>query len=123
MKWKIRTWEVGRDQAHALAELLHLRWVLTRVLGLPARTLRAGAYILDFVFSNIARDTVLAPIFSKSGFVLGWSTLKGVSYAAAKTGLNRNAEKLFRAWEKSGGMQSTLISLGRNIFDKPVCNN
>ena len=120
---KLETWEVGRDLAQALAEFTPSEMgAVTRVLGLPARTLRAGATTSpDFVFSNIARDTVLAPIFSKSGFVPGWNTLKGAYLmAAAKTGFNRNAEKLFKAWEKSGGMQSTLISLDRNIFDKPV---
>ena len=122
-KGKLETWEVGRDLAQALAEFTPSEMsAVARVLGLPARTLRAGATTSpDFVFSNIQRDTVLAPIFSKSGFVPGWNTLKGAYLmAAAKTGFNRNAEKLFKAWEKSGGMQSTLISLDRNIFDKPV---
>ncbi len=120
---KLETWEVGRDLSQALAEFTPSEMgVVTKVLGLPARTLRAGATTSpDFVFSNIARDTVLAPIFSKSGFVLGWSSLKGAYImAAAKTGLSKNANKLFKLWEKSGGMQSTLISLDRNIFDKPV---
>ena len=120
---KLETWEVGRDLAQALAEFTPSEMgVVTRVLGLPARTLRAGATTSpDFIFSNIARDTVLAPIFSKSGFIPGWNTLKGAYImAAAKTGFNKNAERLFKLWEKSGGMQSTLISLDRNIFDKPV---
>ena len=120
---KLETWEVGRDLAQALAEFTPSEMgVVTRVLGLPARTLRAGATTSpDFIFSNIARDTVLAPIFSKSGFIPGWNTLKGAYImAAAKTGFNKNAERLFKLWEKSGGMQSTLMSLDRNIFDKPV---
>ena len=122
---KIENWDVGRDLAQALMEFTPSEMgAVTKILGLPARTLRAGATTSpDFVFSNIARDTVLAPIFSKSGFVLGWSSLKGAYImAAAKTGASKKAGELFKLWEKSGGMQSTLISLDRNIFDKPAIN-
>jgi hypothetical protein len=94
--------------------------VIIRAIGTPARLLRAGATTSpDFVFSNIGRDTVLAPVFSKSGFIPVWSSLEGgLTMLLGKTGVSKKAKKIMQDWEKSGGMQSTLISLDRMVRDK-----
>lgn len=118
---KFEVWDVGKELADALSEFNPQEiGVIIRAIGTPARLLRAGATTSpDFVFSNIGRDTVLAPIFSKSGFIPVWSSLEGgLTMLLGKTGVSKKAKKIMEDWEKSGGMQSTLISLDRMVNDK-----
>lgn len=118
---KFEVWDVGKELADAMKEFNPSEvGNLIKIFGTPARLLRAGATTSpDFVFSNIGRDTVLAPIFSKSGFVPVWSSLEGaLTMFLGKTGISKRAKKIMEDWEKSGGMQSTLISLDRTVRDK-----
>ena len=118
---KFEVWDVGKELADSLSEFNPQEMgVIIRAIGTPARLLRAGATTSpDFVFSNIGRDTVLAPVFSKSGFIPVWSSLEGgLTMLLGKTGVSKKAKKIMQDWEKSGGMQSTLISLDRMVKDK-----
>jgi hypothetical protein len=118
---KFEVWDVGKELADSLSEFNPQEMgVIIRAIGTPARLLRAGATTSpDFVFSNIGRDTVLAPVFSKSGFIPVWSSLEGgLTMLLGKTGVSKKAKKIMENWEKSGGMQSTLISLDRMVKDK-----
>ncbi len=118
---KFEVWDVGKELADSLSEFNPQEiGVIIKAIGTPARLLRAGATTSpDFVFSNIGRDTVLAPIFSKSGFIPVWSSLEGgLTMLLGKTGVSKKAKKIMQDWEKSGGMQSTLISLDRTVKDK-----
>tara|TARA_B100001939_G_C16945921_1_gene620326 strand:- start:96 stop:3794 length:3699 start_codon:yes stop_codon:yes gene_type:complete len=118
---KFEVWDVGKELADAMKEFNPSEiGMIVKAIGTPARLLRAGATTSpDFVFSNIARDTVLAPVFSKSGFIPVWSSLEGaLTMVLAKTGVSKKAKKIMQDWEKSGGMQSTLISLDRTVRDK-----
>ena len=118
---KFEVWDVGKELADALSEFNPQEiGVIIKAIGTPARLLRAGATTSpDFVFSNIGRDTVLAPVFSKSGFIPVWSSLEGaLTMFLGKTGMSKRAKKTMQDWEKSGGMQSTLISLDRMVRDK-----
>ena len=118
---KFEVWDVGKELADSLSEFNPQEiGVIIRAIGTPARLLRAGATTSpDFVFSNIARDTVLAPVFSKSGFIPVWSSLEGaLTMLLGKTGVSKKAKKIMQDWEKSGGMQSTLVSLDRVVRDK-----
>ena len=118
---KFEVWDVGKELADSLSEFNPREiGVIIRAIGTPARLLRAGATTSpDFVFSNIGRDTVLAPVFSKSGFIPVWSSLEGgLTMLLGKTGVSKKAKKIMQDWEKSGGMQSTLISLDRMVRDK-----
>jgi len=118
---KFEVWDVGKELADSLSEFNPQEMgVIIKAIGTPARLLRAGATTSpDFVFSNIARDTVLAPVFSKSGFVPVWSSLEGaLTLLLGKTGASKKAKKIVQDWEKSGGMQSTLVSLDRMVRDK-----
>ena len=118
---KFEVWDVGKELADSLSEFNPQEiGVIIRAIGTPARLLRAGATTSpDFVFSNIGRDTVLAPVFSKSGFIPVWSSLEGaLTMFLGKTGISKKAKKTMQDWEKSGGMQSTLISLDRMVRDK-----
>ena len=122
---KFETYEVGKELAQALKDFdPKSLGDITKMfrLNAPARWLRAGATASpDFVFANIFRDTVSAAVFSKYGFVPLWSSLEGaVTLALGKSGLSRNSKQIYNKWLRSGGMQSTLISIDRNIFDKPA---
>ena len=118
---KYEVWDVGKELADSLSEFNPQEMgVIIRAIGTPARLLRAGATTSpDFVFSNIGRDTVLGAVFSKSGFIPIWSSLEGgLTMLLGKTGVSKKAKKIMQDWEKSGGMQSTLISLDRMVNDK-----
>ena len=118
---KFEVWEVGSELATAMKDFdPRTMGDLTKVFGKPARWLRAGAILSpDFILQNVLRDTVTASIFSKSGFIPIWSSLDGViTLALGKSGLSKKHQEIYQKWIRSGGMQSTLISLDRNIFDK-----
>jgi hypothetical protein len=120
---KFEVWEVGQELAAAMKDFdPRTMGDLTKFFGAPARWLRAGAVSSpDFIFQNVLRDTVTASIFSKSGFIPIWSSLEGaITLALGKSGLGRNSKEIYQKWIRSGGMQSTLMSLDRNIKDKPA---
>ncbi len=122
---KFEVYEVGKDLANALKDF-DPRALADTIkmfrLNAPARWLRAGATASpDFVFANIARDTVTAAVFSKYGFIPLWSSLEGaITLVMGKSGLSKKSQQIYQKWIRSGGMQSTLVSLDRNIFDKPA---
>ncbi|QPZ53726.1 hypothetical protein HTVC204P_gp40 [Pelagibacter phage HTVC204P] len=119
---KFEVWEVGRELAEALKDFdprtsKNLMYGIARQ---PASWLRAGATLaLDFVGANFLRDTVQASIYSKYGFFPVVSSMRGLfDIIAGKTGLSKKSQKLWEDWVKSGGMQSTMLSLDRAVFDK-----
>jgi hypothetical protein len=118
---KFKVWEVGKELAEAMKDFdPRTMGDLTKVFGAPARWLRAGAVASpDFILQNVLKDTVTASIFSKSGFIPIWSSLDGViTLALGKSGLGKKSQEIYQKWVRSGGMQSTLMSLDRNIKDK-----
>ena len=122
---KFEVYEVGKELANALKDFDPRAmgdYIKMFRLNAPARWLRAGATASpDFVFANILRDTVSASVFSKYGFVPLWSSLEGaITLVMGKSGLSKKSKEIYQKWVSSGGMQSTLISLDRNIFDKPA---
>ena len=123
-KGKYEVWEVGKELADAMKDFNprdagNLFYAIARH---PARWLRAGATLaFDFVGANFLRDTVQATIYSKYGFFPVVSSIRGLfDIIAGRTGLNKNSQKYYEYWIKSGGMQSTMISVDRAIFDKPA---
>lgn len=120
---KFEVWEVGKELAEAMKDFDPRQMSMTnKILSKPASWLRAGATLSpDFVIANIARDTLSATIFSKSGFVPIWSSLEGLgTLILGKTGLSKKSEAIYQKWIRSGGMQSTLVSLDRKVYDKPA---
>lgn len=120
---KFEVWEVGKELAEALSNFDPRQMgMFNKVLSKPASWLRAGATLSpDFVVANILRDTVSATVFSKNGFVPIWSSLQGLgTLIGGKTGLSKKSQQIYQKWIRSGGMQSTLVSIDRNIFDKPA---
>ena len=123
-KGKYEVWEVGKELADAMKDFNprdagNLFYAIARH---PARWLRAGATLaFDFVGANFLRDTVQATIYSKYGFFPVVSSMRGLfDIIAGRTGLNKNSQKYYEYWIKSGGMQSTMISVDRAVFDKPA---
>ena len=121
---KFEVWEVGKDLAEAMKEFdpRSAKNLTTYLASKPASWLRAGATLaFDFVGANFLRDTVQAAIYSKYGFFPIVSSIRGLfDIIAGRTGLIKNSEKLYNDWVKSGGMQSTMLSVDRAIFDKPA---
>jgi hypothetical protein len=121
---KYEVWEVGKELAEAMKDF-NPREAGNLFYGIarhPARWLRAGATLaFDFVGANFLRDTVQATIYSKYGFFPVVSSMRGLfDIIAGKTGINKNSQKYYEYWIKSGGMQSTMLSVDRAIFDKPA---
>lgn len=121
---KFEVWEVGKELAEAMKDFdPRATQNLVGFIGRkPASWLRAGATLaLDFVGANFLRDTVQAAIYSKYGFFPIVSSIRGLfDIIAGKTGLSKKSQKLYEDWVKSGGMQSTMMSVDRAIFDKPA---
>ena len=123
-KGKYEVWEVGKELADAMKDF-NPREAGSLFVGIarhPARWLRAGATLaFDFVGANFLRDTVQAAIYSKYGFFPVVSSMRGLfDIIAGKTGINKNSQKYYEYWIKSGGMQSTMLSVDRAVFDKPA---
>jgi hypothetical protein len=121
---KYEVWEVGKELADAMKDF-NPRDASNLFIGIarhPARWLRAGATLaFDFVGANFLRDTVQAAIYSKYGFFPVVSSIRGLfDIVAGRTGLNKNSQKYYEYWLKSGGMQSTMLSVDRAVFDKPA---
>jgi len=121
---KFEVWEVGKDLADALKDFdpRSAQNLLSFYARQPASWLRAGATLaLDFVGANFLRDTVQASVYSKYGFFPVVSSMRGLfDIIAGKTGLSKKSQKLYEDWIRSGGMQSTMMSVDRAIFDKPA---
>ena len=120
-KGKFEVWEVGKELAEAMKDFdPRTMKSVVKFFGAPARWLRAGAIASpDFMFPNILRDTVTASIFSKYAFIPIWSSLEGIiTLTLGKSGLGKKSQAIYQKWIRSGGMQSTLVSLDRNIYDK-----
>ena len=120
---KFEVWEVGKELAEAMKDFDPRQMgMINKYLSKPASWLRAGATLSpDFVVANIVRDTLSATIFSKSGFVPIWSSLEGLgTLILGKTGVSKKSKAIYEKWIRSGGMQSTLVSLDRKVYDKPA---
>jgi hypothetical protein len=98
--------------------------LITKILRIPARTLRAGAILNPrFIQKNIVRDTWGSWLFTKYGKSIKdpvglfmdtiYSPLAMFATAAGKG-------KLYVEWMKSGGGMSTMQSLDRDAITKKL---
>jgi hypothetical protein len=116
---KKEVWEVGPEIAKALkdnnglvTELLLSRWGSWATK--PASWLRAGATLApDFFVRNMLRDTVTAAIFSKGLRIPFLTSMEG-AFHMVKRG------PLYDKWIKSGGIQSMIVSMDKNYFNKNI---
>jgi hypothetical protein len=81
-----------------------------RLVGAPARTLRAGATLNPpFLIKNATRDAIQAALFAEQTFVPVVDTIKG-----AKSRILR--DDYYFKYQASGAGHATLISMDRNYF-------
>jgi hypothetical protein len=91
--------------------------MLTQILAIPARMLRAGATLSpDFISRNPVRDQFSAYVLSKSGYVPVLDLARGFVSIA-----KHDAE--FQAWLKSGGANSAMLALDRDYVQTALAKH
>jgi hypothetical protein len=88
--------------------------MLLQIIAVPARTLRAGAILSpDFMGRNTLRDQLTAFSFSRNGYIPLWDMMSGLFSLVKKDGQ-------FQNWLKSGGANSSMVSLDRNYLQQHI---
>ena len=110
---KKKYFKVDADLREAL---LHLDresiGMLGRILGAPARWLRAGATLSpDFMVRNPARDQMTAFAYSNYGFIPGIDFLRGLASIISK-------DADYHLFRQSGAEHSMLVSMDRDYLQK-----
>lgn len=86
--------------------------MLVKILGFPAKMLRAGATLTpEFTARNPARDQLTAFVFSNYGFTPIVDLTKGIFHIL-------KADKLYQQYNASGAAHAALVSLDRNYIKK-----
>ena len=122
---KREVWEVGKEFAEVIRGL-NQQGVndVVRFLSAPSRWLRAGSTLApDFVVRNQLRDTTMSAVFSKSGKLLEGAPLVNTSrgiFHMIKSRNQKDADALYAKYEKSGAMQSMVVSFDRTYLDKTI---
>lgn len=119
---KREVWDLGSDLSRSWKYSTESSQKLVRsIISLPARTLRAGATLApEFFLRNAMRDTVGGTVFSRSGFVLGLDTARGMmTQIYAKAGKQKES-KIYQDWIKSGGPQSSYVAFDRKYFSNNI---
>lgn len=108
---KREVYEVPREVAAAIkATDRESVPLLIKIVGAPARTLRAGAVLApDFMLRNVMRDQLSAFVLSKNGYVPVIDMVRGAMSMAKK-------DADFQNWLKSGGANSTLVAMDREFI-------
>tara|TARA_R100001377_G_scaffold56395_1_gene33548 strand:- start:1576 stop:6378 length:4803 start_codon:yes stop_codon:yes gene_type:complete len=118
-------WQVGREFATAIRGLDKVNLArYIRAFSIPSRLLRAGSTLSpDFFIRNLLRDTSQSGIFSKSGSILQaapiLSTFRGVFHMMSGK-LSPKIDSMTNKFERSGAVQSMLVSMDRNYMDVKV---
>lgn len=85
-----------------------------KIIGFPAKVLRAGATLaLEFMGRNPVRDQWTAYINSKYGYTPVVDLFRGLSHAI-------KGDDLYQEWLRSGGAQSTMVSLDREYLQRSI---
>lgn len=114
---KARTYEVDPRLGEAINGLNRDQLsLLTKMLAVPAKTLRAGATLSpEFIARNPMRDQFSAYIFSTlgRGYAPLWDLAKGGFGVIGK-------REGYWEWLKSGGANSALVSIDRDYIENLV---
>ncbi|MBQ9536638.1 MAG: hypothetical protein IJU79_02490, partial [Desulfovibrionaceae bacterium] len=87
---------------------------LFKLISIPAKMLRAGATLTpDFMVRNMIRDAVSSGVVSRSGFVPGVDTAKGLKHGVLR-------DETYWNWVKAGGDQASVVSIDRTTLQKRV---
>jgi hypothetical protein len=119
---KREVWDLGSDLSRSWKYSTDVsQKLVSSIISLPTRTLRAGATLApEFFLRNAMRDTMSATVFSRNGFVLGLDTARGMlTQIYSKFGKEKES-KIYQDWIKSGGPQSSYVAFDRNYFSKNI---
>ena len=110
-KGKFSKYQVDLDVARAFnAADSQTAALLTKILAIPAKMLRAGAVLSpDFMGGNMIRDQTMAFVLSKGGYFPVFDFMRG-AFSLAK----KDAD--FQNWLKSGGANAALVSMDREYL-------
>lgn len=114
---KKEVWDLGSDLSRSWKYSTEMsQKLLSSIISLPARTLRAGATLApEFFLKNLIRDTGSATVFSRNGFVLGLDTAKGLMIR-----IMGKDSTIYKDWVKSGGPQSSYVAFDKNYYSKNI---
>tara|TARA_R110002020_G_scaffold19996_4_gene68554 strand:- start:2093 stop:6358 length:4266 start_codon:yes stop_codon:yes gene_type:complete len=115
-KGKLKVYEIGAEFADAIrGQNTFASNIFMQIAATPTRLLRAGATLdPSFIFKNFGRDTFFASVFSQNTFIPILTSFRGMfSVIKSKT---KNGDALFDDFMKSGGLQSTMISVDKSYF-------
>lgn len=88
--------------------------MLTKVLAVPARMLRAGATVTpDFIVRNLVRDFMSAFVYTGNTVFHPLDTVKGMIGTIGK-------DADFQNWLKAGGGNATLVALDRRYMQESL---
>jgi len=119
---KREVWDLGSDLSRSFKHLNETsQKLVSSIISLPSRTLRAGATLApEFFLKNAIRDTAGGTIFSRNGFVLGLDTARGMMTQILSKYGKENSSKIYQDWIKSGGPQSSYVAFDRNYFSNNI---
>lgn len=108
---KYQKYQVDKEVAEAFnAADSQTAGLLTKILAIPAKMLRAGAVLSpDFMGRNMIRDQTMAFVLSKGGYFPVFDFIRG-AFSLAK----KDAD--FQNWLKSGGANAALVSMDREYL-------
>jgi N12 class adenine-specific DNA methylase len=112
---KRKIYKVGKELAEAVNALdrdtLNL---VTRMLSVPARTLRAGAVLApEFIARNPVRDQFTALAFSDHGYLPVYDFIRGLGHLFQKGDVYQN-------WLKGGGANAAMVAIDRNYISRNI---
>jgi hypothetical protein len=112
---KYQKYEVDPDVARAFnAADSQTAGLLTKILAIPAKALRAGAVLSpDFMGRNLIRDQTMAFVLSKGGYFPIFDFMRGAFSLARK-------DQDFQNWLKSGGANAALVSMDRQYIQQQL---
>lgn len=119
---KREVWDLGSDLSRSWKYSTDVsQRLVSSIISLPTRTLRAGATLApEFFLRNAMRDTMSATVFSRNGFKLGLDTARGMlTQIYSKIGKEKES-KIYQDWIKSGGPQSSYVAFDRNYFSNNI---
>ena len=115
---KREVWDLGEDLGRSWKYSTDVsQKLVSNIISLPTRTLRAGATLApEFFLRNAMRDTMSATVFSRNGFKLGLDTARGMlTQIYSKIGKEKESQ-IYQDWIKSGGPQSSYVAFDRSYF-------
>lgn len=112
---KRRVYKVGKDVAEAVNALdRDALNIVTRMLAVPAKMLRAGAVLApEFIARNPVRDQFSAVAFSESGYRPIVDLVHGLRHLFKK-------DSVFQDWLKGGGAGAAMVALDRDYISNNV---